>query len=208
MICIKNVAVHNIARAVYSARNAMNSWDRSDSDIEHDILGENDLDLAKRLAKAGTEHRKYLRMITVYMDVTAPMYWWSEYDTYKVGTVANSCSKMHTLMRSELTEKDFSTDHMLPEALSLLRLELNTINAYRRRFLQTADKEMWYSVIQLLPTSFNQTRTVMLNYEVAMTIIRQRTGHKLDEWKEFVEELKGLPYMKEICGTDGSKQPH
>lgn len=199
MIKIENVAVYNIARAVYSARNAMNSWDRSDSDIEHDILGENDLDLAKRLVKSGTEHRKFLRMITVTMDITAPLYWWKEYDTYKVGTVCNSCSTMHTLHKRELTADDFSTEHFdTGHGRYMLEKTIAHLNALRTSYLETKDKGYWYEMICLLPSCFNQKRTVQLNYEVALNIIRQRSNHKLDEWHTLCDTLRELPYVEEL----------
>ena len=164
MIKIENIKVYNIARAVYSSRNAMNSWDKSDSDLEHDILGENDLDLAKRLFKAGTEHRKYLRQIFVSMDITAPLYWWKEADTYKVGTVANSCSTMHKIHAKEFTLDDFSHENLLYEWKSHLMNTIGALNLAREFYLKTKDKKYWWQMIQLLPSSYNQRRTITMNY--------------------------------------------
>ena len=202
MIKIENIKVYNIARAVYSSRNAMNSWDKSDSDLEHDILGENDLDLAKRLFKAGTEHRKYLRQIFVSMDITAPLYWWKEADTYKVGTVANSCSTMHKIHAKEFTLDDFSHENLLYEWKSHLMNTIGALNLAREFYLKTKDKKYWWQMIQLLPSSYNQRRTITMNYENVMSIINQREGHKLDEWREMVATLITLPYVKEIRGEE------
>lgn len=215
MIKIENIKVYNIARAVYSSRNAMNSWDKSDSDLEHDILGENDLDLAKRLYKAGTEHRKYLRQIFVSMDITAPLYWWKEFDTYKVGTVANSCSTMHKIHAKEFTMDDFSIEHLSESfddgevwynneypnsSREVFSFIVDALNEYRKLSLETKDKKYWWFMIQTLPSAYNQRRTVTMNYENVMSIINQREGHKLDEWREMVETLRTLPYVKEIRG--------
>lgn len=227
MIKVENVKVYNLARAVYSARNPMNSWDRSDSDLEKDILGENDLDLARRLYRAGSEHRKFLRMIFASLDITAPLYWWKEADTYKIGTVSNSCSTMHTIHKKEFELDDFSHEHLIYDAEEfeiaeyfgfgaeqtlpppyrlgvdstfILHLTVKLLNAYRAKYLETKDKEYWWQLIQLLPSSYNQRRTITMNYENAVTMIRQRTGHKLDEWADFIEVLKNLPYLKEIMG--------
>lgn len=202
MIKIENIKVYNIAMAVYSSRNAMNSWDKSDSDLEHDILGENDLDLAKRLYKAGTEHRKYLRQIFVSMDITAPLYWWKEFDTYKVGTVANSCSTMHKIHAKEFTLDDFSHENLLYEWKSHLMNTIGALNLAREFYLKTKDKKYWWQMIQLLPSSYNQRRTITMNYENVMNIINQREGHKLDEWREMVATLRTLPYVKEIRGEE------
>lgn len=203
MIKVENVEVYNIARAVYSARNAMNSWDKSDSDLKHDILGSADLDLAKRLYKGGSEHRKYLRQIFVSMDITAPLYWWKEMDTYKVGTVSNSCSTMHKITSKPITLSDFSTEEfdIADEGISMNDCFLNVVadcEMLRKYYLETNDKKYWRGLIQLLPSSYNQKRTITMNYENVMNIIHQRTGHKLDEWNEFVDVLKYLPYVKEI----------
>lgn len=211
MIQISNVSVQNIARAVYSARNAMNSWYKSDSDITSNVLGENDLNLAKKLRNAGTDHRKFMRMITVYMDVTAPLYWWKEFDTYKVGTVANSCSTMHKIADKEFTMEDFSCEHL--GSLSHVRgiewdfkdyLEqwIILLNVAREGYIRTKDKKYWWQIIQLLPSSYNQKRTVMLNYEVLANIYRSRKNHKLDEWRELCAWIDSLPYSELITGEE------
>lgn len=209
MLKVENVKVYNIARAIYSARNALNSWDKSDSDLENDIVGEKDLELAKKLFKAGESHRKYLRQIFVTMDITAPRYWWSEADQYKVGTVSNSCSTMHCIHKKEFALDDFSHEHLDSAGLSTLEGVISRLNVARDYFNGKYDeisdnpvdkKKYWWEMIQLLPQSFNQRRTVTLNYEVAVNIINQRTGHKLDEWTTLIEALKELPYLKEIMG--------
>ena len=203
MIKIENEFVSNIPRAIYSARNAMNSWDKSDSDLEKGIVGSNDLALAKRLCNAGTDHRKFMRMITVYVDITAPLYWWKEFDTYKMGTVANSCSTMHKIHAKEFTLDDFSCEYLyLP--LQDLRPTIDLLNTYRERYLETKDKSDWYQIIQLLPSSYNQRRTVMLNYDVLANIYKSRRNHKLDEWHVFCEWIESLPYSELI--TDGGAE--
>lgn len=198
MIKVENIRVYNIARAVYSSRNAMNSWDKSDSDLEHDILGENDLDLARRLYKAGPEHRKYLRQIFVSMDITAPLYWWKEADTYKVGTTSNSCSTMHKIHDKKFEFNDFSTEHLYVGSMYALSYTITVLNEARELYIESKRKEDWWQMIQLLPSSYNQRRTITMSYENVVNIINQRSGHKLDEWNVFVEELKRLPYIKEI----------
>ena len=218
MIKIENESVSSISRAIYSARNAMNSWDKSDSDFEKDIVGSNDLALAKRLCNAGTDHRKFMRMITVYVDVTAPLYWWKEFDTYKVGTVANSCSTMHKIHAKEFTLEDFSYEHMLSDdypdefdfeimgpddvwsSKNILDLTIIALNTYRKKYLETKDKKYWWQMIQLLPSSYNQRRTIMLNYEVLANIYKSRRNHKLDEWRAFCEWIENLPYVELITG--------
>lgn len=208
MIKIENCVVSNIARSVYSARNAMNSWERSDSDLERDTLGENDLALAKRLVRAGTDHSKFMRMINVVVDITAPRYWWTEFDTYKVGTAANSCSTMHKIAAKEFTASDFSVEHigdtpncdpMYNEALETI---LCVLNEARHCFLDTKDKSYWWQMIQLLPQSYNQLRTVSLNYAVLQNMYRARKDHKLDEWHTFCEWAETLPYFKELVIDD------
>ena len=201
MIKINNVSVQNITRAIYSARNALNSWDRSDSDLTHDILGKKDLTLAKQLCKAGTDHRKFMRMITVYADVTAPMYWWAEYDTYKVGTVRNSCSKMHKIHDKEFTINDFSCEHMKDYIIDELNRIIILLNGLRADYLSTKDKSYWYSMIQLLPESYNQRSTLMLNYEVLANIYKSRKNHKLDCWRTFCKWIETLPYSEIITGA-------
>lgn len=219
MIKVENIDIWGFKHAIRGMRNPMNSWDKSDSYFEDEIdvnakafsVGANDLDLMRRLYKAGTEHRKYLRQIFVSLDITAPLYWWKEFDTYKVGTVANSCSTMHKIAAKEFELDDFSHEHLRYEyqddedsfdlatwaEVSLLDT-IETLNRARDLYLKSKDKKHWWLMIQLLPSSYNQKRTVTLNYENVMTMIKQRTGHKLDEWNQFVEILKGLPYIKEI----------
>lgn len=221
MIKIENESVSNISRAIYSARNAMNSWDKSDSDLEKGIVGSNDLALAKRLRNAGTDHRKFMRMITVYADITAPLYWLKEFDTYKVGTVANSCSTMHKIHAKEFTLEDFSCEHLDGDCMAaevssgdhfdpltsidILKVTINGLNYWRRRYLATKDKSDWYQMIQLLPSSYNQRRTVMLNYEVLANIYKSRCNHKLDEWVEFCAWIETLPYSELITGESKDK---
>lgn len=228
MIKIENESVSSISRAIYSARNAMNSWDKSDSDLEKDIVGSNDLALAKRLCSAGTDHRKFMRMITVYVDIIAPLYFWKEFSTYKVGTVANSCSTMHKIHAKEFTLEDFSQEHLLDgrglkvshednctpdesdsgfrlSGKELLKTTVNTLNYYRRIFLETKDKKYWWQLIQLLPSSYNQRRTVMLNYEVLANIYKSRKGHRLDEWKTMLDWIETLPYSELITGESKDK---
>ena len=202
MLKIENTHIDNIVRAVYSARNAMNSWDKSDSNWETDTLGENDLTLAKRLSKAGSDHRKYLRMINVTCDITAPIYWWKEFDTYKVGTVANSCSTMHKIHDKEFTLNDFSNEHLTAGDYVVLEHTIDCLNKNRILFLREKDKSYWYSMIQLLPSSYNQKRTVQLNYEVLLNMCHARRNHKLDEWHTFCDWVETLPYFKEICLED------
>lgn len=212
MIKIEKIHVDNIARAVYSARNAMNSWDKSDSDLETDTLGENDLALAKKLSKSGTDHRKFLRMINVTADITAPLYWLKEFDTYKIGTTANSCSTMHKIADKEFTLEDFSTEHLQGPGIANLKSTINLLNYYRDLFNKTIEhdridgldgdkikKDWWWQMIQLLPSSYNQKRTVQLNYEVLLNMYHARKAHKLDEWRAFCKVIETLPYFKEIC---------
>lgn len=215
MIKVENIQVTGWEPAIRGMRNPMNSWERSDSLIcgyincPDVIIGENDLSLMRKLFHGGTEHRKFMRMIIVYMDITAPLYWWKEYDTYKVGTVANSCSTMHKIHAKGFAVDDFSIEHLetiarfdedgeMHKPYMVLKVVIDCLNACRNSYLQTKNKTDWWQMIQLLPTSYNQRRTVMINYEVAATIIRQRTGHKLDEWNMFVDVLKELPYLMEI----------
>ena len=201
MIRIENVKAYNIARAIYSARNAMNSWAMSDSDLENDIVGENDFALAKRLFDAGTEHRKYLRQIFVTCDILAPLYWWKEFDTYKVGTTANSCSTMHKIHSKEFVLDDFSTEHLHRLAYSTLKNVVSDLNYYRELYLKSKSKDYWWDMIQLLPSSYNQLRTVTMNYEVLANIIRQRKNHKLDEWLEFCKVmLEENPLLHRLMG--------
>ena len=206
MIKVENCEVFNFEGAIRGLRNPMNSWDRSDSKFNDcNSIGENDLSLMRRLYKAGSEHRKYLRQIFVSMDITAPLYWWKEFDTYKVGTVANSTSTMHKIHSKPIELSDFSYDNFsIDDDTCEIDLEDCFINVVtdcemlRKKFVETKDKKYWRALIQLLPESYNQTRTVTMNYENVINIIKQRTGHKLDEWNIFVDELNKLPYIKEI----------
>lgn len=161
-------------------------------------IGNNDLDLMTRLSKAGTDHRKFMRMIVVYADITAPLYWWKEYDTYKVGTVANSCSTMHKIHEKEFTIDDFSCEHLVTASMFCLNSTVEQLNWCREAFLETNDKNCWYQMIQLLPSSYNQKRTVMLNYEVLKNMYHSRKNHKLDEWHTFCDWIEKLPYAKEL----------
>ena len=224
MIKIEDVEVMGMRKAIKGMRNAMNSWEKRDSSLlfcheiicalcpyesldsiecdnkSHFIIGEADMKLCKNLIKAGSPDRKFLRMIHVQADVTAPLYWWKEYDTYKVGTVANSCSTMHTIHKRDLTLDDFSYEHLIPVALDCLNETIKTINTARQFVVEMKLKEDWWQMIQLLPSSFNQMRTIDLNYENLLSIYRQRKGHKLDEWREFCKWIETLPYMKEFLG--------
>lgn len=205
MIKVENIEFWGFEHAIRGMRNALQSWHKSDSGYGLDgededvfVIGNNDLDLMRRLYKAGTEHRKYLRQIFVSMDITAPLYWWKEFDTYKVGTVSNSCSTMHKIHAKEFEYDDFSHEHLLYDWQSQLMNTIAMLNTARDWYLVSKDKKWWWQMIQLLPSSYNQRRTITMNYENVMTIINQRTGHKLDEWNEFVTELLNLPYVKEI----------
>lgn len=205
MIKIENTHVDNIVRAVYSARNAMNSWNKSDSDLNADTLGKNDLELAKKLSKAGNDHAKFLRMINVTCDITAPLYWYKEYDTYKVGTTANSCSTMHKIQAKEFTLDDFSHEHLIVDEdtstnyIGVLDFVIDSLNKARIKYLETKNKDYWWQMIQLLPSSYNQRRTVQLNYQVLKSMYFARKDHKLDEWHTFCDWIETLPYFKEIC---------
>ena len=201
MIKVENIDVWGFAHAIRGMRNPLNSWVKSDSEFYGSIdIGPNDLDLMRRLYKARPEHRKYLRQIFVSMDITAPFYWYKEYDTYKVGTVANSCSTMHKIAAKEFTIDDFSHEHL--EDLSLLEKTVAVLNEARNNYLETKDRRYWWEMIQNIPSSYNQKRTVTMNYENVISMIKQRTGHKLDEWDEFVDILKSLPYIEEIMGDN------
>lgn len=202
MIVIENTAVNNVARSVYSARNAMNSWDKFDSDLEHDVLGENDLALARKLAHAGTDHRKFMRMIIVYVDITAPLYWWKEFDTYKVGTVTNSCSTMHKIHSKEFTLDDFSHEHLDYISEGYLIKLIDHLNYVREDYNNSKSKDKWWQMIQLLPSSYNQKRTVMLNYEVLRNMYFARKDHKLDEWIAFCDWVEKLSSFKDIFLED------
>lgn len=241
MLKIENTEVMGWEAAIRGMRNPMNSWDKSDSrfslledcgDCTHcnlrfdecneQQIGPNDLDLMTRLRNAGTDHRKFMRMITVYLDITAPLYWWKEFDTYKVGTVANSCSTMHKIAEKEFTLDDFSCEHLYAEdeidgmyysitaeeeftSTDILKVIIESLNNYRKMYLATKDKKEWWQMIQLLPSSYNQKRTVMLNYEVLANIYKSRRNHKLDEWHTFCDWIESLPYSELIIGkTDGA----
>ena len=212
MINIENVDVHGVARAIYSARNAMNSWNKSDSNFEKDILGNADLELAKKLVKAGTDHSKFMRMIMVTLDITAPMYWWKEASTYKVGTVRNSCSTMHTIHKKEFTLDDFSCEHLTDywnddgelcrEFLETLECLIDDLNVARQLYIATKDKKWWWQMIQLLPSSYNQRSTVQLNYAVLRNIYHSRKNHKLDCWRAFCKWIEELP-CSELITMEG-----
>lgn len=241
---IKNEHVETLGweAAIRGMRNPMNSWEKSDSEwhligkpgtnqaVANDkylrekyCVGNNDLDLMKRLCNAGTDHRKFMRMITVYMDIIAPLYWWKEFDTYKVGTVANSCSTMHKIADKEFTLEDFSLDHLYAEdeiegmyysttaeeeftSTDVLKVIVEALNNYRKMYLATKDKKYWWQMIQLLPSSYNQRRTVMLNYEVLANMYKSRRNHKLDEWIDFCAEIERLPYSELITKKEDDQK--
>ena len=202
MIKIENIEVFGWEAAIRGARNPMNSWDRMDSGYNNGdfFIGENDLKMLRGLCIAGTDHRKWMRMVNVTMDITAPLYWWKEFDTYKVGTVANSCSTMHKIQAKEFELDDFSHEHLTCLSLQILDDTVRVLNHYRDEFNETKDKEYWWQMIQLLPSSFNQKRTVQLNYEVLNTMYRARQNHKLDEWRQFCNTLQSMPYNVFITG--------
>lgn len=245
MIKIENVVLaspEQMEFIIQGMRNPMNSWEKSDSAFGRNLaipytqnnpiilfdkygvetyIGDNDLDLMKRLSKAGTEHRKYMRMMPVYARITAPLYWWKEFDTYKVGTVANSCSTMHKIQAKEFTLEDFSCEHLYVEddiggmyysqtaeeeftSTDVLKVIIEALNNYRTMFLETKDKSYWWQMIQLLPSSYNQTRNVMLNYEVLANMYG-RKDHKLDCWREFCKWIESLPYSELITGKENTK---
>ena len=247
MIKIENIEVNGWEAAIRGMRNPKNSWDKTDSytcyatggchceeenyinGVCHGVtLGENDHDLMMRLRNAGTDHRKFMRMITVYVDVIAPLYWWKEFDTYKVGTVANSCSTMHKIHAKEFTLEDFSYEHLLEpkdvhvpndsccnwnwegcgiiSPIDILEETISMLNKAREMFLETKDKRYWWQMIQLLPSSYNQKRTVMLNYEVLANIYKSRKDHKLDEWRDFCSWIETLPYSELITGYMADKE--
>lgn len=231
MIKLERTEVVGWEHAIRGMRNPLNSWDKIDSDTCGNKLvdcekyvhchmdfcvGSNDLDLMKRLRNAGTDHRKFMRMLTVYVDITAPLYWFKEFDTYKVGTVANSCSTMHKIHAKEFTLDDFSCEYLVPGNLKLLELTIENLNAARSEFInyddshfriegdsQIVDKKViWWQMIQLLPSSYNQKRTVMLNYEVLANMYKSRKNHKLDEWHELCHWIESLPYSELITGKE------
>lgn len=226
MIKIENVEVTGWEAAIRGMRNPMNSWDKSDSvygtywgeidghkcfDSDGFVIGGNDLNLMQKLRNAGTDHRKFMRMITVYVDITAPLYWWKEFDTYKVGTVANSCSTMHKIHAKEFTMEDFSHEHLAlyevdgeicRDFKGTLECTIDDLNVARELYLETKDKKYWNTMVQLLPSSYNQKRTVMLNYEVFANMYHSRKNHKLDEWRDFCAWVKILPYSELITGDE------
>lgn len=201
MLKCERTSVMNIENAIRGARNPMNSWDRMDSSYNEEgeyILGPNDLGLAKRLRKAGSDHRKYIRQIFVSVDITAPIYWWKEYDTYKVSTVANSTSTMHKIHSKPFEMEDFSHDHMTEQTLAFMETVVAQLEKIRLRYIETKNKDDWYDLIQLLPSSYNQMRTCTLNYETLINIYFARRNHKLKEWHAFCRWIEGLPYAKEL----------
>ena len=206
MIEIEMTEVYGWDAAIRGMRNPMNSWDKSDSCwdglgvADGYSIGDNDYDLMMRLAQGGSVHAKYRRMITVTVDITAPLYWWKEFDTYKVGTVANSCSTMHKIHANEFTLDDFSHEHLLPGCLDVLKYTISMLNYSRELFLDGHDKIHWHQMIQLLPSSYNQKRTILLNYEVLVGMFRDRKNHKLDEWHTFCDWIRQLPYSEIITG--------
>lgn len=232
MIKLEKTNVMNFENAIRGARNPMNSWDRSDSFICEEchgglcefggwnghkcpvtddnkfVLGDNDLSLVRKLVKAGSDHRKFLRQIFVSVDITAPLYWWKEFDTYKVGTTANSCSTMHKIHAKEFTIDDFSHEHLYSrlgesyESMDCLVDIIDCLNKYRSLYIETKDKLWWWQMIQLLPSSYNQLRTVTLNYETLLNQYYARKHHKLDEWHDYCTWIETLPYFKEMCLED------
>ena len=201
MIKVERISVMNFENAIRGARNPMNSWAKSDSVFNADgsfTLGENDLSLARRLATAGSDHRKFLRQIFVSMDITAPLYWWKEFDTYKVATVANSTSTMHKIHASPFTRDDFSHDRLSEDALAQLDLLISYLEKERLAFVETKERSHWHNMIQLLPSSYNQLRTVTMNYETLINIYYARRGHKLAEWHTLCDAILSLPYAREL----------
>ena len=202
MLKVERISVMNFENAVRGARNPMNSWTKSDSyydDNGNYVLGENDLSLCKRLANAGSDHRKYLRQVFVTMDITAPLYWWKEFDTYKVGTVANSCSTMHKIHSKPLEMSDFSCDRMDEGGLAMMQSVIDYLEAERKKFVaDQTDRTPWHNIIQMLPTSYNQMRTVTMNYEVLINMYYARKAHKLAEWHVLCDAIADLPYASDL----------
>lgn len=201
MLKIERDSVMNLENAMRGARNPMNSWNRMDSYYDEEgnyQLGENDLDLAKRLRKAGSDHRKFMRQIFVSVDITAPLYWWKEYDTYKVATVANSTSTMHKIHSKPFEMEDFSCDHMSENTKKEMEKVIAYLEVLRNQYLETKDKQYWYDMIQFLPSSYNQMRTCSFNYETLINIYFSRKNHKLEEWHTFCHWIETLPYAKEL----------
>ncbi|MBE6657235.1 MAG: hypothetical protein E7604_02220 [Ruminococcaceae bacterium] len=211
MLKTERVSVMNLENALRGMRNPMNSWDKSDSffdDDGHYVVGEADLSLAGRLARSGSDHRKYLRQIFVSVDITAPLYWWKEFDTYKVATVANSTSTMHKIHAKPFSRDDFSTDHMDEETLSQFDGVIAYLEVLRTRFMETKDKRYWYDMIQFLPSSYDQMRTVTLNYETLTNIYYARRHHKLDEWHIFCDMIAALPYAEQLICCHDEAEAH
>ena len=209
MIKFEQIEVWGIKHAIRGMRNPLNSWERSDTVFDGDkmCLGENDINLMTRLIRGGAPHRKFLRQIFVSVDITAPLYWWKEFDTYKVGTTANSCSTMHKIHAKEFELEDFSTEHLSPLSLSALRNLIDVMNLEREHYIACKDKDCWWQMIQLLPTSYNQKRTVTMTYENLLNMLEYRRGHKLDEWRMFCDWILTLPYgslLKEGVGNEQS----
>lgn len=218
MIKVENIDTWGFEHAIRGMRNPLNSWGRSDSLFEDYVpdyamdtartypcvkIGANDLKLMRQLYVGGQPHRKYLRQIFAVMDITAPLYWWKEFDTYKVGTTANSCSTMHKIAAKEFTLSDFSTEHLVGKSVAALKNVLDVMNLEREHYLATKDKDCWWQMIQLLPSSYNQRRTVSMTYENVMNMLDYREGHKLDEWREFCEILRELPYVAKLRDPKG-----
>ena len=203
MLKIEKTDVYGWESAIRGMRNPLNSWDKIDTrfswEVGKIVIGENDLNLMKRLSKAGSDHAKFLRMINVTCDITAPLYWWKEYDTYKVGTVANSCSTMHKLHAKEFELSDFSWELLNGRSLLILEMVIYELNFNRNAFIETKERYYWDQMVQLLPTSYNQKRTVQLNYQVLKNMYFSRRNHKLDEWHTLCDWIETLPYFKEIC---------
>lgn len=205
MITLKYADIWGFEHAVRGMRNPMNSWDKSDTFVDYDLvlLGKKDKELMKRLVHAGPSHRKFLRQIFVSVDITAPLYWWKEFDTYKVGTVSNSCSTMHKIHDKEFTLDDFSVEHLNDDVLDKpFKDIISCLNFFRQLYIQDHDKDNWWQMIQLLPSSYNQKRTVTMNYENLLNIYETRRNHKLDEWKDFCKWIEKLPNAELITGEE------
>lgn len=205
MITLKYADIWGFEHAVRGMRNPMNSWDKSDTFVDYDLvlLGNKDKELMKRLVHAGPSHRKFLRQIFVSVDITAPLYWWKEFDTYKVGTVSNSCSTMHKIHDKEFTLDDFSVEHLYDDVLNKpFKDIISCLNFFRQLYVQDHDKDSWWQMIQLLPSSYNQKRTVTMNYENLLNIYETRRNHKLDEWKDFCKWIEKLPNAELITGEE------
>ena len=208
MILVEKTEVFNFEGAIRGMRNPLNSWDRSDSVFAENpddfVVGSNDMGLMQKLVKAGSEHRKFMRQIMVCVDITAPLYWWKEFDTYKVGTVANSCSTMHKIASKEFELDDFSHEHLIGISESVMTEVCRVLNAWRNSYLESKNKEEWWQMIQLLPSSYNQRRTWTGNYENLFSMYHQRKNHKLDEWHQFCDWIETLPYANELIVGDSN----